>query len=105
MTISDEAMEAAAAFYWDNHYKTNSDPAWRDAVASPRRDDEAGQVRDMMRSILEAAAPHLMAQALTEAARSFSESTPEGEYASSPEQVIAWMREYADLYRSAGAGG
>ena len=64
--IPDEAVEAAARAYWDGHYKTTSDPEWRDAVASPHRDDETGQVRDMMRAALEAAAPHLMAAAWDE---------------------------------------
>jgi delta 1-pyrroline-5-carboxylate dehydrogenase len=93
--IPDAAVEAAAIATYGGEYAD----LWADEEPKVK-----ASYREDARLALEAAAPHLMAQALTEAAKSFSESTPEGEYASSPEQVIAWMREYADLYRSAGAG-
>jgi hypothetical protein len=36
------------------------------------------------------------ADTIRQAAKTFSESEPEGSYASTPEQVIAWLNEYAD---------
>lgn len=48
------------------------------------------------RAALEAAAPHIRAQALREAATTFGECEPEGSYSSTPEQVMAWLREYAE---------
>jgi hypothetical protein len=38
----------------------------------------------------------LQADTIRLAAKTFSESEPEGSYASTPEQVIAWLNDYAD---------
>lgn len=38
----------------------------------------------------------LQVDTIRQAAKTFSESEPEGSYASTPEQVVAWLNDYAD---------
>jgi hypothetical protein len=85
MNIPDEAVEAAAGVILRGQDEGHH--AWKIAYAA-----------------LDAAAPHLMVEALEDAAKTFSVCSPEGEYSSTPEQVITWMRDYAEFCRSAGGG-
>jgi len=91
--IPDAAVEAAAKASFE---RANPSYVWADVELHWR----AAYVENQ-RAALEAAAPHLMAQALESAAHAFGASVPEGEYSSTPTQVIDWLREYADAYRAA----
>jgi len=89
--IPEAAVEAAARAM----YELQVGQAWGD------KPEYAAAWEGYATAALEAAAPHMMAQALESAAHAFSASVPEGEYSSTPTQVIDWLREYADAYRTA----
>lgn len=72
------------------------------AVEAAREASVAWSIHDLpdddeIRALLEAAAPHIRAQAMRDAAKTFGECEPEGSYSSTPTQVIEWLRDYAEL--------
>jgi ribosomal protein L22 len=86
MNISDEALEAAAAAI---HSRTSSAQPWREV-----RQDVRGEYISDAIAALTAAAPHLMAQALNDAADAIDGGGT----------ISRWLRARGRAYRSAGAG-
>jgi hypothetical protein len=68
MNIPDEAIEAAAMRVWvtDGELMRDPRPDWDECAKDPAWKAVMDETREVARSILEAATPHLMAQAWDE---------------------------------------
>lgn len=102
MKISDEAVEAATEAMFDVFTGENENADVYVQENSPTRWVVDGIVNlpYLINRILEAAAPYMQAAALEAAAKTFSACSPEGEYASTPIQVITWLQEQAETIRA-----